>query len=101
MSLDMKKEDRTAEKRHKPDEIVSKLWRVDMLVSQGRSRPPVAVRSIDLTKVTYHLWTALPLQVGIYLICMVSCNHLSGITRWYGAPKWGIPFAQAPLQQVG
>ena len=24
------------------------------------------------------------------LICLASCKHLSGVTRWIGAPKWGI-----------
>jgi hypothetical protein len=24
------------------------------------------------------------------LICLASCKHLSGVTRWIGVPKWGI-----------
>ena len=40
-------------KRHKPEEIVSKLRQVDVLVAQGT---PVAdaVRSIGVTEVTYY-----------------------------------------------
>ncbi len=42
-------------KRHKPEEIVAKLRRVDVLVSQGQS---VAddVRGIGVTEVTYYRW---------------------------------------------
>ena len=42
-------------KRHKPEEIVTKLRQVDVLVSQGK---PVAeaVRSIAVTEVTYYRW---------------------------------------------
>jgi Transposase len=44
-----------ARKRHKAEEIVSKLRQVDVLTSQGR---PVAeaVRSIGVTEVTYYRW---------------------------------------------
>ena len=42
-------------KRHKPEEIVSKLRQVDVLVSQGRSVAD-AVRSIGVTEVTYYRW---------------------------------------------
>ena len=42
-------------KRHTPEEIVSKLRQVDVLVAQGT---PVAdaVRSIGVTEVTYYRW---------------------------------------------
>src|SRR3712207_3213782 len=42
-------------KRHKPEEIVSKLRQVDVLIAQGT---PVAdaVRSIGVTEVTYYRW---------------------------------------------
>jgi len=42
-------------KRHKPEEIVSKLRQVDVLVAQGT---PVAdaVRAIGVTEVTYDRW---------------------------------------------
>jgi putative transposase len=42
-------------KRHTPEEIVSKLRQVDVLVSQGT---PVAeaIRSIGVTEVTYDRW---------------------------------------------
>ena len=42
-------------KRHTPEEIVSKLRQVDVLVAQGT---PVAdaVRAIEVTEVTYYLY---------------------------------------------
>ena len=42
-------------KRHPPEEIVSKLRQVDVLVSQGQSVAD-AVRSIGVTEVTYYRW---------------------------------------------
>ena len=44
-----------ARKTYKPEEIVTKLRQVDVLVSQGR---PVAeaVRSIGVTQFTYYRW---------------------------------------------
>jgi putative transposase len=43
------------QKKHKPEEIVTTLRQVDVLVSQGQ---PVAaaVRSIGVTPFTYHRW---------------------------------------------
>jgi len=42
-------------KRHKAEEIVTKLRQVDVLTAQGR---PVgeAIRSIGVTEVTYYRW---------------------------------------------
>ena len=42
-------------KRHKPEEIVAKLRRVDVLVSQGQSVAH-AIRGIGVTKVKYYRW---------------------------------------------
>ena len=42
-------------KRHKPEEIVAKLRRVDVLVSQGQSVTD-AVRAIGVTEVTYYIY---------------------------------------------
>jgi putative transposase len=42
-------------KRHKPEEIVTKLRQVDVLVSQGQSVAD-SVRSIGVTEVTYYRW---------------------------------------------
>lgn len=42
-------------KRHKPEEIVAKLRRVDVLVSQGQLVAD-AVRGIGVTEVTYYRW---------------------------------------------
>jgi len=42
-------------KRHSPEEIVSKLRQVDVLVAQGT--PVVdAIRAIGVTEVTYYSW---------------------------------------------
>jgi len=41
--------------RHKSEEIVAKLRRVDVLVSQGQSVAD-AVRGIGVTEVTYYRW---------------------------------------------
>ena len=42
-------------KRHKPEEIITKLRRVDVLVSQGSSVAN-AIRIIEVTEVTYYRW---------------------------------------------
>ena len=42
-------------KRHTPEEIVSKLRQVDVLVSQGHSIAD-AIRAIGVTEVTYYRW---------------------------------------------
>lgn len=42
-------------RRPKPEEIVSKLRQVDVLVSQGESVAD-SVRSIGVTEVTYYRW---------------------------------------------
>ena len=42
-------------RRPKPEEIVSKLRQVDVLVSQGKTVAD-SVRSIGVTEVTYYRW---------------------------------------------
>ena len=42
-------------KRHKPEEIVSKLRQVDVLVGQGMARID-AIREIGITEQTYYRW---------------------------------------------
>ena len=42
-------------KRHKPEEIVTKLRQVDVLTGQGQ-RVADAVRAIWVTEVTYYRW---------------------------------------------
>ena len=42
-------------KRHKPEEIVAKLRQVDVLLAQGHTVAD-AIRSIDVTEVTYYRW---------------------------------------------
>ena len=44
-----------AAKRHKPEEIVSKLRQVDVLLGQGKSRID-AIRQISVTAFTYYRW---------------------------------------------
>ena len=44
-----------SKKRHKPEEIVSKLRQVDVLTSQGQTVAQ-AIRSIEVTEVTYYRW---------------------------------------------
>ena len=41
--------------RHKPEEIVTKLRQVDVLVGQGMSRPD-AIRQVSITEQTYYRW---------------------------------------------
>ena len=43
------------QKKHKPEDIVTKLRQVDVLLSQGRSVGE-AVRSIGVTPFTYYRW---------------------------------------------
>jgi putative transposase len=42
-------------KRHKPEEIVTKLRQVDVLVSQGQNVAD-AIRQTGVTEVTYYRW---------------------------------------------
>jgi putative transposase len=44
-----------AAKRHKPEEIVSKLRQVDVLVGQGMVRID-AIREVSITEQTYYRW---------------------------------------------
>ena len=44
-----------ATRRHKPEEIVSKLRQVDVLVGQGKARID-AIRHVQITEQTYYRW---------------------------------------------
>lgn len=44
-----------ANKRHKPEEIVTKLRQVDVLVGQGMVRCD-AIRQVSITEQTYYRW---------------------------------------------
>ena len=44
-----------AMKRHKPEEIVTILRQVDVLVGQGQSRID-AIRQVQITEQTYYRW---------------------------------------------
>jgi putative transposase len=55
MSSDRRRRTDMPRKRPTPEEIVSKLRQVDVLVSQGKSVAD-AVRAIGMTEVTYYLY---------------------------------------------
>ena len=42
-------------KRHTAEEVVAKVWQVDVLTSQGRAVAD-AVRAIGVSEVTYYRW---------------------------------------------
>ena len=44
-----------ATKRHKPEEIVTKLRQVEVLVGQGAARVD-AIREVCITEQTYYRW---------------------------------------------
>ena len=44
-----------ATKRHKPEEIVTKLRQVEVLVGQGAARVD-AIREVRITEQTYYRW---------------------------------------------
>lgn len=44
-----------ANKRHKPEEIVTKLRQVDVLAGQGMARAD-AIREVQITEQTYYRW---------------------------------------------
>jgi len=44
-----------AGRRHKPEEIISKLRQADVLISQGNTSAD-AVRAIGVTSLTYYRW---------------------------------------------
>ena len=46
-----------ATKRPKPEEIVLKLWQVEVLMGQGMPRIG-AIRQIGVTEQTYYRWSA-------------------------------------------
>jgi transposase-like protein len=48
-------DEQMARKRHKPEEIVTKLRQVEVLTAQGRSVAE-AIRLIGVTEVTYYRW---------------------------------------------
>ena len=51
-----------ATKRHKPEEIVTKLRQVEVLVGQGMARVD-AIREVRITEQTYYRWRR---QDGVY-----------------------------------
>ena len=52
------------------------------LVEQSYLPVRRTLKKLGVSRPTFYLWTALPLQVDFELICLVSCTHLSGVTRW-------------------
>jgi len=55
--MEPKKDVEMAVKRHKAEEIVTKLRQVDVLNARGRSMAE-PIRSIDVTDVAYYRWRA-------------------------------------------
>jgi transposase-like protein len=55
MAYDPLKDIEMASKRHKAEEIVTKLRQVDVLHAQGKSMA-AAIRSTGVTEVTYYRW---------------------------------------------
>ena len=57
MSSPFEEDGTMARKRHKPEEIVTKLRQVDVLTAQGKSIAE-AVKTIAVTETTYCRWRA-------------------------------------------
>lgn len=57
MACEPQKDIEISAKRHKADEIVTKLRQVDVLNAQGKSMAG-AIRAIGVTEVTYGRWRA-------------------------------------------
>ena len=55
MAYGLMEEFRMPRKRHKAEEIVTKLRQVEVLTAQGRTVAE-AIRSIGVTEVTYYRW---------------------------------------------
>ena len=72
-----------ARKRYKPEEIVAKLGRVDVLVSQGQSVVD-AVRSIGVTDVTDYRWRT---ELGGLKTDQVKRRACATLSR--PCPGWG------------
>jgi hypothetical protein len=72
-----------ARKRYKPEEIVAKLRRVDVLVSQGQSVVD-AVRSIGATDVTDYSWRS---ELGGLKTDQVKRRACATLSR--ACPGWG------------
>jgi len=72
-----------ARKRYKPEEIVAKLRRVDVLVSQGQSVVD-AVRSIGVTDFTDYRWRS---ELGGLKTDQVKRMACATLSR--PCPSWG------------
>ena len=55
MAFKTEEDGSTSRKKHKPEEIVTKLRQVEVLTAQGRSVAE-AIRSVGVTEVTYYRW---------------------------------------------
>ena len=55
MDIEPERGNLISKKRHKPEEIVSKLRQVDVLTSQGKTVSK-AIRSVGVTDVTHYRW---------------------------------------------
>lgn len=64
-----------ANKRHKPEEIVTKLRQVDVLVGQGMVRVD-AIRRVSITEQTYYRWRK---QYGGMVKVLLPARHKFGL----------------------
>ncbi len=62
-----------ATKRHKPEEIVTKLRQVEVLIGQGMARAD-AIREVRITEQTYYRWRK---QYGGILPSTISVSNAS------------------------
>jgi transposase len=63
-----------ANKRHKPEEIVTKLRQVEVLVGQGMARID-AIRQVRIVEQTYYRWRK---QYGVAGEFLQDCTLRSG-----------------------
>ena len=67
-------------KRHKPEEIVTKLRQVEVLVGQGMARID-AIREIGVVEQTYYRWRKLYGGMGrcppLYRVHFQACQYAS------------------------
>lgn len=79
-------------KRHKPEEIVTKLRQFEVLVGQGMARID-ATRQISITEQTYYRWRK---QYGVWKHYNTKRPH-SALGYRPPAPESIIPMDQRPI----
>ena len=62
------------------------LWQAESGTTVGE-----VCRKMGIAEATFYLYGRLSRCKTILIrSALASCKHLSGVTRWIGAPKWGI-----------